>query len=110
MSDMLKDLWESGMLVMGVWETVYMTVISTVIAYILGLPLGVILAVTDRGGIRPIAWINKTLGVAVNILRSIPFILLGVCLVVYALSKPRQHWTFPNRFADEEDDKKSKRK
>lgn len=84
MSDMLKDLWESGMLVMGVWETVYMTVISTVIAYILGLPLGVILAVTDRGGIRPIAWINKTLGVAVNILRSIPFILLMVAMLPVA--------------------------
>lgn len=33
---------------------------------------------------------------------SIPFILIGVCLVVYALSHPRQHWQFPNRFADEE--------
>lgn len=84
MSDMLKDLWESGVLAMGVWETVYMTVISTVIAYILGLPLGVILAVTDRGGIRPIAWINKTLGVAVNILRSIPFILLMVAMLPVA--------------------------
>ncbi len=49
-------------------------------------------------------------GMNMGQLLSIPFILLGVCLVVYALSKPRQHWTFPNRFADEEDDKKSKRK
>ena len=33
---------------------------------------------------------------------SIPFILIGVFLVVWAMTHPRQHWTFPNRFADEE--------
>lgn len=33
---------------------------------------------------------------------SIPFILLGIGLIIYALVRPRQHWTFPNRFAPEE--------
>ena len=33
---------------------------------------------------------------------SIPFILLGIGLVIYAMSRPRQHLTFPNRFADEQ--------
>ncbi|MDE6246236.1 MAG: prolipoprotein diacylglyceryl transferase [Muribaculaceae bacterium] len=33
---------------------------------------------------------------------SIPFILLGIGLIIYALVRPRQHWTFPNRFATEE--------
>lgn len=33
---------------------------------------------------------------------SIPFILLGVFLVIWAMSHPRQHWTFPNHFADED--------
>ena len=33
---------------------------------------------------------------------SVPFILLGVGLIIYAMSRPRQHITFPNRFADEE--------
>lgn len=32
---------------------------------------------------------------------SIPFILLGIGLVIWALSHPRQHWEFPNRFAPE---------
>ncbi len=32
---------------------------------------------------------------------SIPFILLGVGLIVYACVRPRQHWDFPNRFAPE---------
>lgn len=33
-------------------------------------------------------------------LLSIPFILLGIGLIIYAMVKPRQHWTFPNKFAD----------
>lgn len=36
---------------------------------------------------------------------SIPFILLGIGLVVYAMMRPRQHWTFPNHFAPEKKEK-----
>ncbi len=32
---------------------------------------------------------------------SIPFILLGVGLIIYAMMRPKVHLTFPNRFADE---------
>ncbi len=32
---------------------------------------------------------------------SIPFILLGLGLIIWAMTHPRQHWTFPNRFPDE---------
>lgn len=38
---------------------------------------------------------------------SIPFILIGVALVIWAMTHPRQHWEFPNRFAPEPNDKKS---
>ncbi|MBD5295494.1 MAG: prolipoprotein diacylglyceryl transferase [Bacteroides sp.] len=41
---------------------------------------------------------------------SIPFILLGVVLVVIALIRPRQHWEFPNRFAPEPEADKSRKK
>lgn len=34
-------------------------------------------------------------------LLSIPFILLGIGLIIYAMARPRQHWNFPNKFADE---------
>lgn len=37
---------------------------------------------------------------------SIPFVLLGIGLIIYAMSRPRQHLTFPNRFADEQRSKK----
>lgn len=33
---------------------------------------------------------------------SVPFILLGVALVICALARPRQHFIFPNRYADED--------
>ncbi len=40
-------------------------------------------------------------GINMGQMLSIPFILIGIGLVVWALSHPRQHWDFPNRFAPE---------
>lgn len=57
-------------------ETLYMTIPSSLIAYILGLPLGVLLVITRKDGIKPIPTLNTVLGAAVNLLRSIPFIIL----------------------------------
>lgn len=37
---------------------------------------------------------------------SIPFILFGLWCIAYAYMRPRQHWTFPNRYADEDDEKR----
>ena len=54
----------------GFWETTYMVFLSTLFAYILGMPLGVLLVVTDEKGLKPIPWLNKTIGFIVNILRS----------------------------------------
>lgn len=52
------------------------TLISTLFGYILGLPLGVVLAVTDKEGIRPNVVVYKVLDFIVNITRSIPFLIL----------------------------------
>lgn len=65
----------------GTIDTIYMTVVSTLCAYIIGLPLGIFLTVTDKGGVTPIPWLNKILGFVVNLLRSIPFIILLVMLM-----------------------------
>ena len=81
MTDALQKLLDNNVLALGIWETIYMTVISTLIAYLIGLPLGVILTVTDKDGIRPIGWLNKTLGIVVNIFRSMPFIVLMVAFL-----------------------------
>lgn len=60
----------------GLWETVYMTVGATVLSYIVGLPLGLILAATAVDGVRPNRGVNLVLGAIVNVLRSVPFLIL----------------------------------
>lgn len=40
-------------------------------------------------------------GLNIGQMLSIPFVILGVILVVMAMSRPRKHFSFPNRFADE---------
>ena len=83
-SEMLQKLWDTGVLQLGVWETIYMTLLSTVFAYIIGLPLGLLLCVTDKSGIHPIGWFNRILGIIVNAFRSVPFIILMVAMLPVA--------------------------
>lgn len=70
--------WEQlgPLLWQGTLETLYMTIWASVIAYALGLPLGVLLVVTRKGHIMPAPGFNAVLGVVVNFLRSIPFIIM----------------------------------
>ena len=60
----------------GLWETIYMTVGATVLAYIVGLPLGLVLAATAADGVRPTRGVHLVLGAIVNVLRSVPFLIL----------------------------------
>lgn len=83
-SDMFNDLWANGIILKGIWETVYMTILSTAIAYLVGLPLGIILNVTSANGLSPNKVVNKVLGLLVNFLRSIPFIILMVAFLPVA--------------------------
>lgn len=64
------------MFAQGLWETLYVVVIATLFSYIIGLPLGLLLAVTDQDGLRPSAGINKVFGTVVNLLRSVPFLIM----------------------------------
>ena len=70
-----------AMLVEGTWATLYMTLISTLFGYILGLPLGIVLAVTDKEGIRPNVVVYKVLDFIVNMTRSIPFLILLILVM-----------------------------
>lgn len=83
-TNLLQRLLDNGILQYGIWETIYMTLLSTVFAYIIGLPIGLILSVTGKNGIRPIAWLNRILGIIVNVFRSIPFIILMVAMLPVA--------------------------
>ncbi len=84
MSDMLRQLMDNNVILMGIWETIYMTVISSAFAYLFGLPLGVLLQVTSDTGIRPKKVLNRTVGFVVNFFRSIPFIILMVAMLPVA--------------------------
>ena len=68
------DFWK--MMAQGLWETFYMVTVSVLLAYLIGLPLGLILAVTDSEGLRPSPVLNKILGTIVNLLRSVPFLIM----------------------------------
>ena len=70
-----------SLLVSGLWETLYMTAVATVFAYLLGLPLGVLLVVTRRGHIAPAPALCSALGTVVNVLRSVPFLILMIAVI-----------------------------
>lgn len=65
----------------GILETLYMTFVSTAISYLLGLPIGVLLTTSAPDGISPRPVLYRALDVAVNILRSVPFLILMVCVL-----------------------------
>lgn len=70
----------------AVWETFYVTVLSTGFALALGLPLGVLLVAGDKDGVLPLpSWLMHGLNVVINILRSVPFLILMIC--VFPLSR-----------------------
>jgi D-methionine transport system permease protein len=71
------------MLLQGIGESVYMTLGSTAFGYLFGLPLGILLAVTDKDGIRPNKVCYKIADVIVNIVRSIPFLILLILLIPF---------------------------
>lgn len=71
------------LLIDGTWETLYMTIISTAVSYILGIPIGVILYITGEGGIKRNRAVNLVVGTIVNILRSVPFLILLVAILPF---------------------------
>ena len=70
-----------SMIIQGVGETLLRVIASTVLGYILGLPLGIILTVSDKDGLKPNQALYKVLDVIINILRSVPFLILLIILI-----------------------------
>lgn len=70
----------------AVWETMYALVLEVIFAYLVGLPMGVLLVTGEKEGIRPMpGWFMKILNVVINLLRSVPFLILMI--IVLPLSK-----------------------
>lgn len=70
-----------GLIGTGFLETVYMTVSASLISYIIGLPLGLFLSVSRPEGIAPNPGLNRFFGTVVNLLRSVPFVILLVAAI-----------------------------
>ena len=69
-------------LLFAIWETCYVTVIATFFAYVIGLPLGVLMVAGEEGGVRPLPRpVMSALNVIINILRSVPFLILMVLVI-----------------------------
>lgn len=70
----------------AIWETFYVTVLSTALALVIGLPLGVLLVAGEENGVLPLPkWLLHVLNVIINLLRSIPFLILMI--MVFPLSR-----------------------
>ena len=76
------------MLLTGLQETVFMVALSSLLSYLIGIPLGILLIVTDKDGIQPNGLINTVLGVIINLMRSVPFIIVRTTLGPKAVVVP----------------------
>lgn len=75
--DIIKDEF-----LVAVWDTVYVTILATLFAFLIGLPLGIILVVGEKGSVLPLPkWLMKTLDIIINILRSVPFLILMILVI-----------------------------
>lgn len=70
-----------SLLIQGSKETIYMVFLSVFFAYLIGIPVGVTLFLTDKRGILECRIVNSILGMIVNFLRSVPFIILLVAIL-----------------------------
>ncbi len=65
------------------FETLLMVGIALLIAIVIGLPLGIVLYITDKGLFLENKWVKGIVGVIINLIRSIPFIILLVFLLPF---------------------------
>ena len=84
--DQVEFLLDPSTLPFAIWETLYAPLAATVLAYIIGLPLGILLVTGEESGIHPLPkGVMRALNTAINLLRSIPFLIL--MLMVFPLSR-----------------------
>lgn len=67
----------------GTWQTLYMVGVSTVASFIVGLPLGILLLLFSPGHLLQSRVIYQVCSVIVNVVRSVPFIILLIALIPF---------------------------
>ena len=79
--ELLQKIVEQGLLA-ALGETLLMTFVPTVLAFVIGLPLGVLLVIGEEGGVLPLPrWLLRALNFIINILRSVPFLILLIVVL-----------------------------
>lgn len=73
----------TNLLIKALGQTVYMVSISMLIASLIGIPLGILLVVTEKDNILSCPIVNRPLSFIINIIRSIPFIILMVAIIPF---------------------------
>lgn len=64
---------------LALWESIYVTLLATAFSIVIGLPLGILLVAGETDGVRPLPkWLMHTLNIIINLLRSIPFLILMI--------------------------------
>ena len=80
----LQEAWEIFCkdFPLALWDTLYVTILSTLFAIVIGLPLGMLLVAGEPNGIRPMPpLMMKIINVVINLLRSVPFLILIVMVI-----------------------------
>ncbi|MFS8367492.1 methionine ABC transporter permease [Acetobacter oryzifermentans] len=78
MSRLILDLlWHATV------ETLIMVLVSGGVAVLFGLPLAVFMVVAGRGGLYPLPVLPRLLGVVIDAIRAVPFIILLVLLIPF---------------------------
>ncbi|MED1951402.1 methionine ABC transporter permease [Brevibacillus centrosporus] len=72
-----EQIWQA------VYQTLYMVGVSLVFATLIGMPLGILLVVTRKGHILENQTIFSILNPIINVLRSVPFIILLVAIIPF---------------------------
>lgn len=64
-------------------ETLIMVSVSLLLGILIGLPLGILLVITRPGGVIENKWIFGILNPVINVIRSLPFIILLVAIIPF---------------------------
>ena len=64
----------------GILETLWMSFGTTLLAYVFGLPIGIFLVTSAKGGLKPHLFLNKIVGLMVNLMRSVPFLIMMIAV------------------------------
>lgn len=83
MSDFLDASVPLSQYTQAFGDTLYMVCVALFIGSVIGIPVGVLLAITRKDGLRENRIVYVVLNTVVNIVRSVPFIILMVAIMPF---------------------------